>query len=59
MTIAIWFWLFYVLAIAFGFWAYGPPSVPNRPLWAPYGAGVVFWLLIGLLGYGVFGSPIK
>lgn len=59
MTIAFWFWLFYVLAIAFGFWAYGPSAVPNRPYWAPFSAGIVFWLLIGLLGYGVFGSPIK
>lgn len=59
MTIAIWFWLFYVLSIVAGFWVYSPPAVPNRPFWAPYGASLLFWLLIGLLGYGVFGGPIK
>ncbi len=53
MGAGIWFWIIYVIALVFGGfwgWSYG------REHWPLY--GVVF-LLIGLVGWGVFGPPIR
>jgi len=49
MTIAILWWILYIIGIVFGVYREGY-GVVNSLFW---------WVLIGLLGYGVFGSPIK
>lgn len=47
--------MYLVLLIFGGFgWARG-----ERPAWSWSGMALAFYLLIGLLGYRVFGSPIK
>ena len=57
MPIGIWFWVFYVLAILFGTWLNYEPA---QPLWfRRAGAYAVLWLLVGLLGWRVFGSVVK
>lgn len=55
MSIAFWFWLLYVIALVF--WGFGFNRAPE----ARWGAGhsIVLWLLVGLLGWSQFGSPIK
>ncbi len=55
MTASIWFWIFYVISIVFsGGWYWRNPAVQ------PYGPfSLVFFILIGLLGWGVFGAPIR
>lgn len=54
MSLAIWFWIFYVLGLCGGFYfAYAPT---NR-WW--FGAPLVNAVLFFLLGLAVFGSPVK
>ncbi len=55
MTAGIWFWLVYVISILFsGGWYWRDASA--RPF-GPY--ALVLMVLIGLLGWGVFGPPIR
>lgn len=57
MTLEVWFWIIYVLALLFGFYSEYTPGQPY-----PFPRGVrhfVFFILIGLLGLRVFGGPIK
>lgn len=55
MTAGIWFWIFFVISLVFGggwYWR-NPASQP----FGPY--ALIFYVLIGLLGWGVFGAPIR
>ncbi len=55
MTAAIWFWIFYVISLVFGggwYWH----NTGSQPF-GPY--ALMFYILIGLLGWGVFGAPIR
>lgn len=56
MPISMLFWAIYIIAIVFGFWlSYdGQPTWPRR-----FGGYVVLWILVGILGWRVFGSAIK
>ena len=55
MGAGIWFWIIYVLVFLLGgFFGYRDPTY--RPY---FGAGIVIYILIGLLGWGVFGAPIR
>jgi hypothetical protein len=55
MTLSTWFWLFYVLSIVFAVWReYAPGYVWYKGTWY-----VIFYILIGLLGWKVFGSPVQ
>jgi hypothetical protein len=57
MTIAVWFWVLYVLSLFLGAWSNYDPALP---LWYRRGAAwFMVWVLIGLLGWGAFGAPIK
>jgi len=52
MTAGIWFWILYVLSLVLtGFWNW-----PFNQAHAPWG---LIYILIGLLGWGVFGAPIR
>lgn len=53
MTAGQWFWIVYVIFFIFGGWIAWPYG--GRAI----GATVVIMLLIGLLGWGVFGPPLK
>jgi hypothetical protein len=57
MTLQIWFWLFYVLGLVLGFWG---PYIPGQPyplrIW---GGSLLVFILIGVLGWQVFGGPVK
>jgi hypothetical protein len=52
MSAAIWFWIIYVIALLFCGWVMWPVGMASGPV-------VVVFVLIGLLGWGVFGAPIK
>jgi hypothetical protein len=60
MSAGIWFWLLFVITLIFGIWGNNPwrPAGPNYA-WAPFGSWLVMFILIGILGIGVFGSPIR
>ncbi len=55
MSAGIWFWIIYIIAVLFSsewYW--------RHPILQPYGPiGLVLFILIGLLGWGTFGSPIR
>jgi hypothetical protein len=56
MTAGIWFWILYVISIVVsGGWYWR-----NQAILAPFGPfSLLFFILIGLLGWGVFGAPIR
>lgn len=55
MAAGIWFWIIYVIVGLFGF-GYGTYSGQDRRY---LGGGFLLFLLVGLLGWGVFGPPIR
>jgi predicted membrane channel-forming protein YqfA (hemolysin III family) len=55
MSAGVWFWLLYVICVIFGMWAEWPADGRYRPL----GGRLVVFILLGLLGFRVFGSPIQ
>ena len=58
MSAGVWFWLLWVLTLIFGSWGMNPWRPSGAP-WAPFGSWVVLFILIGLLGLHVFGSPVR
>lgn len=57
----IWFWLIYVIVLVFGIWGLGPwfqNGTSTNP-YRPFGSWLVLFILIGLLGWHDFGSPIR
>lgn len=52
MTAGIWFWILYVVSLVFTGWWWWPPGADRAP-W------LIVYVLIGLLGWGVFGAPIR
>jgi len=57
MPLGILFWVVYVIAILFGFWSNYNAA---EPLWyRKAGAYLVLWLLVGMLGWSVFGPVVK
>lgn len=55
MAAGVWFWIIYVIVGIFGF-GWGFYSTTDRR-WL--GGGFVMFVLVGLLGWGVFGAPLK
>jgi hypothetical protein len=57
MPISILFWVIYVVAILIGFWSSYEPA---QPLWFRRAGGyLALWLLVGILGWHVFGPVIR
>jgi hypothetical protein len=50
------FWGIYILAIVFSWWAY---YEPNQPWYRPAGGYLILWILLGIMGYRVFGPAIR
>ena len=55
MSAGIWFWIIYVLCAVFGGYFGFTAGGDRRYL----GGGLIVFILIGLLGWGIFGSPLK
>jgi len=58
MAAGIWFWILFVITLIFGLWGMNPWRPAGTP-WAPFGGWLVLFILIGILGWGVFGPPIR
>jgi hypothetical protein len=57
MSLQNWFWGIYVLTLLFGVWT---NYESNQPIWyRRAGSFVTIMILIGLIGYEVFGSVVK
>ena len=52
MPKAMAFWIVYLIALVFVVWAGWPWSWGGAPI-------IVLFILIGLLGWGIFGKPIQ
>ncbi len=57
MTLAIIFWILMLLHIVFGFW--GTPRTAGVPFYRAYGSDLLLFVLLLILGWAAFGSPIK
>ena len=55
MGIGLLFWIVYLVALIFGGWGWSRDAA-NR---LAVGSWLVLWVLLGLLGWATFGSPIK
>jgi uncharacterized membrane protein YuzA (DUF378 family) len=58
MSANIWFWLIYVIVGIAGILGLGPWRATAYP-WAPFGSWLILFILIGILGITVYGSPIR
>lgn len=59
MSAGIWFWILFVLCVFFNVF-FNWPADPNKPqAWGPFGGSLLLFVLIGLLGWGIFGAPLK
>jgi len=57
MTLAILFWVLYIVGLVFGL--YGE-YVPGQPYPLARGArSFLVFILIAILGWGVFGAPVR
>ncbi len=56
MPLGLFFWVIYIIAVLFGFWANYEAA---QPLWyRRAGAYLILWLLVGVIGWQVFGAAI-
>ena len=54
MSLAVWFWILMLLALLFGGW-----GAFNKGDWHLGTSSLLWWLIMLVLGIGVFGGPIK
>jgi hypothetical protein len=52
MTLAIFFWVTYLIVFLYSAWV-------SRPNWAAGAPSLAIMLLIGVLGWGQFGGPVR
>lgn len=55
MSMGLLFWAIMILSLIFGAWNWHSGGGPYGPL----GSNLLLWILLGLLGWAVFGAPIK
>lgn len=54
MTLSLLFWIIYIIALIFGLWVNYTPGQ-----FKPLGSHAVIMLLLGILGWAVYGPAIK
>lgn len=57
MTLAVWYWILLAFWLIHGVWVIATPGQPfTLRVW---GGNFLTFILFVILGFGVFGSPIK
>jgi hypothetical protein len=57
MPLSILFWVIYLISLLVGGWGYYEPT---QPTWFRRAGGyLILWILVGILGWSVFGPAIK
>jgi hypothetical protein len=56
MPLNILFWVIYLISLIVAWWGY---YTPNTPWFRPFGGVFVVWVLVGILGWRVFGPAIR
>jgi len=60
MTVGFLFWFLMLVFLLLGLYWIGPPPAEGRPAWLrPRGLLALLYVLLFLLGWQVFGWPIK
>ena len=55
LSLGLLFWILMIIWLIFGFWSYYRPAGNN---YFPFGSHLLFWVLLFLIGWEVFGFPI-
>lgn len=58
MNIATWFWVLMVISLLFGVFGMWNRTTPTPNPWAPWAFSLLLWVLLGLLGWGIFGAAV-
>lgn len=56
MSVGIWFWILWVIALIFGF--VPAPEGPNARYWG-WGGHLLWFVLFFLVGLSLYGGPLK
>ena len=59
MKIGLLFWLLMILWLLFGLWSYWPAGSGGPIAYGPVGGSLLLFILLGLLGWMVFGAPLQ
>jgi hypothetical protein len=59
MKIGMLFWILMLIWVVFGVWTYWPASGGAVVAYGPVGGGILLLVLVGLLGWKVFGAPLQ
>jgi uncharacterized membrane protein len=59
MKIGILFWILMLLWLVFGVWTYWPATGGSAVAFGPVGGSLLLFVLVGILGWKVFGAPLQ
>jgi len=59
MKIGLLFWILMLVWLLFGLWWQWPASNGAAVSFAPVGGAFLLFLVVGLLGWKVFGAPLQ
>jgi len=59
MKIGLLFWILMLIWLVFGLWLTWPASTGSALAFGLVGGNLLLFLVIGLLGWKVFGSPVQ
>jgi hypothetical protein len=56
MPLNILFWVIYLIALLVSWWGYYDAG---KPWFRPFGGALAVWVLVGILGWRVFGPAVR
>jgi hypothetical protein len=62
MSLGLIFWILMLVWLVFGIWWTWPAPAPQQSTawhYAPLGSNVLLFILLLLLGWAIFGAPVK
>ena len=59
MKIGLLFWILMLVWLLFGVWSHWPAGSGGVVAYGPAGANLLLFVLVGLLGWKVFGAPLQ
>lgn len=59
MKIGVLFWILMLLWLVFGVWANWPAASGSTVAFGPVGWSLLLFVLVGILGWKVFGAPLQ
>ena len=59
MKIGLLFWILMLVWLLFGLWVYWPVGGGSVVTFGPAGGSFLLFVLVGILGWKVFGAPLQ